>query len=50
MPVISRFYGILIKDEHLFKQVRADSMGYGVVWNDDLDLSESELWINGRTE
>ncbi|MFA7174959.1 MAG: DUF2442 domain-containing protein [Kiritimatiellia bacterium] len=39
-----------LNDEHVFKQVRADSMGYGVVWNDDLDLSESELWINGRTE
>ena len=24
-----------------------DKHGYGIVWNDELDLSESELWING---
>jgi len=21
---------------------------YGVIWNDDVDLAESELWLNGR--
>jgi hypothetical protein len=30
-----------------FKNVRVDASGYGIVWNDDLDLSESELWIHG---
>jgi hypothetical protein len=24
-----------------------DKHGYGIAWNDELDLSESELWING---
>jgi hypothetical protein len=24
-----------------------DKHGYGIVWNDELDLSESEFWING---
>ena len=31
----------------LFKSVKVDSGGYGISWNDDLDLAESELWING---
>ncbi len=31
----------------LFKAVHVDKHGYGVIWTDDLDLSESELWING---
>ncbi len=34
--------------ESLFTQVRAGTGGYGVIWNDELDLSESELWLNGR--
>lgn len=33
----------------LFKSVHVDKHGYGVIWSDDLDLSESELWINGTT-
>ena len=39
-----------LKNDHLFRQVHADHTGYGVVWNDNIDLSESELWINGTTE
>jgi hypothetical protein len=31
----------------LFEQVRVDKGGYGIVWNDDLDLSASELYKNG---
>ena len=36
-----------LADEALFQQARADDHGYGVVWDDELDLAESELWING---
>lgn len=31
----------------LFAQVRVANGGYGIIWNDDIDLSESELWLNG---
>ena len=31
----------------LFQTVKADEYGYGVIWSDEIDLSESELWING---
>lgn len=37
-----------LKDKALFKNVRIDSGGYGISWNDDIDLSESELWIHGK--
>jgi hypothetical protein len=30
-----------------FKDVKADQGGYGISWNDEIDLAESELWING---
>lgn len=32
----------------LFRQVRVDPGGYGVSWNDDLDLSAEEIYVNGR--
>lgn len=31
----------------LFEQVQVDSGGYGISWNDDIDLSCNELWENG---
>ncbi|MBN1932707.1 MAG: DUF2442 domain-containing protein [Desulfobacterales bacterium] len=34
-------------NDSLFKTVKADKHGYGISWNDELDLSESELWLNG---
>ena len=30
-----------------FKNVRVDPGGYGVSWNDDIDVSEDELWTRG---
>lgn len=38
-----------LQDEALFRCAHADSRGYGVIWNDDIDLAESEIWLNGRT-
>jgi len=37
-----------LNDEALFRCVKADPDGYGVVWNDEIDLAESELWINSQ--
>jgi len=34
-------------DNALFQSVKADKYGYGVIWSDEIDLSESELWKNG---
>ncbi|MEI7639146.1 MAG: DUF2442 domain-containing protein [Syntrophus sp. (in: bacteria)] len=39
-----------LKDDTFFRNVHVDQTGYGVIWNDNVDLSESELWINGKTE
>ena len=38
----------LRNDEALFRRARADKHGYGVIWSDELDLAESEVWIGGR--
>ena len=31
----------------LFEQVKVDVGGYGISWNDEIDLSCNELWDNG---
>jgi hypothetical protein len=31
----------------LFRSVRIDAGGYGIVWNDELDLECEEIWNNG---
>jgi hypothetical protein len=36
-----------LADEAFFRLVRADPHGYAVVWDDETDLAESELWLNG---
>ena len=36
-----------LRTEALFDQVEVDAGGYGVIWSDEVDLSESELWLNG---
>lgn len=35
-------------DDALFDKARADPHGYAVVWNDELDLAESEVWLGGK--
>lgn len=40
---------VVLRDPAMFRAVRVDAGGYGVRWNDDLDLSEAELWLHGQT-
>jgi hypothetical protein len=37
----------LVFTKGLFDQVRVDAGGYGISWNDDIDLSCNELYENG---
>lgn len=48
-PVINRLNGLkpLAEDYELFKQLHLDPGGYGVIWNDDLDLASEDLWYDG---
>ena len=36
-----------LKDKALFNTARLANGGYGVIWNDEIDLSEYELWEKG---
>lgn len=37
----------LEKESELYKAIRVDVGGYGVVWNDELDLDAEEIWQHG---
>jgi hypothetical protein len=36
-----------LKNPAFFKNFTIEPDGYGLVWNEDIDLSEYELWQNG---
>ncbi len=40
-------FSFLKENLNEFYSVKVDVGGYGIVWNDDLDLSCDELWDNG---
>ena len=48
-PLMSKwkiFEDLLNRD--LFNRVRVDVGGYGIIWNENIDLSCNELWENGK--
>jgi hypothetical protein len=47
-PLLARPQFQLLKNPAFFRAVRVDPGGYGISWNDEIDLSEYELWTNGR--
>ena len=48
-PLIGKWdvFSALVDINGLFEQVKVDAGGYGVSWNDDIDLSCNELYDNG---
>ncbi len=42
-----KFFLPLKENQELFNSAFVDMGGYGVVWNDDIDISCDELWANG---
>ena len=36
-----------LKEPHLFSEVTVDVGGYGIIWNDDLDLNSEDIWEDG---
>ena len=51
VPLLSRFDAFkVLQDPNVFGSVEVDVGGYGIVWNDDIDLSCDELWENGAVE
>lgn len=38
-----------LENKELFNKVKVDIGGYGIIWNEDIDLSSEEIWVNGIT-
>ncbi len=36
-----------LKDKELFFKVKVDQGEYGIIWNENIDLSCEEIWQNG---
>lgn len=36
-----------LQNAGFFKNIHIDNGGYGISWDDDLDISEYELWTSG---
>lgn len=45
-PVFPQFK-VFENDIDLFNQVQVDAGGYGISWNDDLDLDAEDIWEDG---
>ena len=46
--VMNRPDFFLLSDELFFRSVKVDQGGYGISWNDAIDISEYEAWMNGK--
>jgi hypothetical protein len=46
-PLLAKTPFQLLKNPAFFKSFRIEIGGHALVWNEDVDLSEYELWRNG---
>ncbi len=37
----------VLKNNAIFNMARVDRGGYGIIWNEELDISGEELYVNG---
>ena len=38
----------LKNNKELFYKARVDKGGYGIIWNEEIDLAAEEIWENGE--
>ncbi|MBL1352215.1 MAG: DUF2442 domain-containing protein [Zetaproteobacteria bacterium] len=48
LPLLEKEMFSPLKNPVLFKSVRVEKGGYAIFWNDDIDISEYELWKHGK--
>lgn len=46
-PLLDKPMFAPLRQPVFFKSFNLEPGGYGIVWNDEVDLSEYELWKNG---
>ena len=48
-PLLKKAMFKPLANHGFFKNVRIEQGGYAVSWNEEIDISEYELWVNGNT-
>jgi hypothetical protein len=48
-PLLTSTPFAALQDDTIFRKARADDHGFAVIWSDELDLAESEIWLNGQS-
>ncbi|OQY58677.1 MAG: hypothetical protein B6245_10680 [Desulfobacteraceae bacterium 4572_88] len=46
-PLLDREMFSALRNPAFFRNVRVDVSGYALIWDEDTDISEYELWTNG---
>jgi hypothetical protein len=46
-PLLNKDMFSSLKNPAVFQNVRVDAGGYALVWDEDTDISEYELWTHG---
>jgi hypothetical protein len=47
-PLLDKAMFEALRNPGVFKNVQVEPGGYAVSWNNDIDISEYELWCNGH--
>jgi hypothetical protein len=48
LPLLKKEMFLPLQNPDFFKNVQIENGGYAVFWNDEIDISEYELWRNGE--
>ena len=46
-PLLKKEMFLPLQNPDFFKNVQVEAGGYAVFWNEEIDISEYELWIHG---
>jgi hypothetical protein len=49
-PLLEREMFSALKNPAFFRNVRVDTGGYALIWDENTDISEYEIWIHGTPE
>jgi len=47
-PLLENEMFLPLKNKYFFNHVKIEQGGYAVSWNEEIDISEYELWKNGK--
>jgi hypothetical protein len=49
LPLLEKPMFYPLKDKRLFNKFHIEKGGYALIWNEFIDISEYELWCNGKS-